>query len=163
MHWPQVTWPFYKVHVKNNIFGKVIRRLCSYTSITINYRLKIYSLIYRVAGTSSCGGTSEPTGLAKIPPHFTVRQGNKSVALKVASCFSPTRLKIPYIYTQTTKTNSVALSPRANYTDWSTATCRRNLVSTFMNRGVSCGQRGGSSTVVNLSFLDRYIHTHTHI
>jgi hypothetical protein len=25
----------------------------------------------------------------------------------------------------TNKTNSVALSPRANYTDWSTATCRR--------------------------------------
>jgi hypothetical protein len=28
------------------------------------------------------------------------------------------------------QTNSVALSPRANYTDWATATCRRNLVST---------------------------------
>jgi hypothetical protein len=45
------------------------------------------------------------------------------------------------------QTNSVALSPRANYTDWLTATCRRNLVSR--------GQRGGSPTVVNLSFLDR--------
>jgi hypothetical protein len=54
-----------------------------------------------------------------------------------------------------TKTNSVALSPRANYTDWSTATCQRNLVSTFVDRGVSHGQRGGSPTVVNLSFLDR--------
>jgi hypothetical protein len=53
------------------------------------------------------------------------------------------------------KTNSVALSPRANYTDWSTATCRRNLVSTFVDRGVSHGQCGGSLTVVNLSFLDR--------
>jgi hypothetical protein len=53
------------------------------------------------------------------------------------------------------QTNSVALNPRANYTDWSTATCRRNLVSTFVDRGVSCGQRGGSPTVVNLSFLDR--------
>jgi hypothetical protein len=42
------------------------------------------------------------------------------------------------------KTNSVALSPRANYTDWSTATCRRNVVPTFVDRGVSCGQRGGS-------------------
>jgi hypothetical protein len=50
---------------------------------------------------------------------------------------------------------SVALSPQANYTDWSTATCRRNLVSTFVDRGMSCGQRGGSPTVVNLSFLDR--------
>jgi hypothetical protein len=53
------------------------------------------------------------------------------------------------------KTNSVALSPRANYTDWATATCQRNLVSTFVDRGVLRGQRGGSPTVVNLSFLDR--------
>jgi hypothetical protein len=53
------------------------------------------------------------------------------------------------------KPTSVALSPRANYTDWATATCRRNLVSTFVDRGVSRGQRGGSPAVVNLSFLDR--------
>jgi hypothetical protein len=51
--------------------------------------------------------------------------------------------------------NSMALSPQANYTDWATATCRRNLVSTFVYRGVSRGQRDGSPTVVNLSFLDR--------
>jgi hypothetical protein len=54
------------------------------------------------------------------------------------------------------QTNSVALSPRANYTDWSTATCRWNLMSTFVDRGVSRGQRGSSPTVVNLSFLDRF-------
>jgi hypothetical protein len=53
-----------------------------------------------------------------------------------------------------THTHSMALSPRANYTDWSTATCRRNLVSIFVDRGVSRGQRGGSRTVVNLSFLN---------
>jgi hypothetical protein len=41
----------------------------------------------------------------------------------------------------------VALSPQTNYTD--------NLVSSFVDRGVSRGQRGGSPTVVNLSFLDR--------
>jgi hypothetical protein len=58
-------------------------------------------------------------------------------------------------------TNSVALSPRANYTDWSTATCWRNLVSTFADRGVSRGQRGGSPTVVNLSFLDRDNNKHS--
>jgi hypothetical protein len=40
-------------------------------------------------------------------------------------------------------------------TDWATATCWRNLVPTFTDRGVSRGQRGGSPTVVNLSFLDR--------
>jgi hypothetical protein len=53
------------------------------------------------------------------------------------------------------QTNSVALSPRANYTDWTTAISRWNLVPTFVDRGVSCGQRGGSPTVVNLSFLDQ--------
>jgi hypothetical protein len=52
------------------------------------------------------------------------------------------------------KTNSVALSPRANYTDWATATCRRILVPTFAYRRVSRGQRGGSRTVVNLRFLN---------
>jgi hypothetical protein len=53
------------------------------------------------------------------------------------------------------KKNSVALSPRANYTDWVITTCRRNLVPTFVDRGVSRGQRGWSPMVVNLSFLDR--------
>jgi hypothetical protein len=48
----------------------------------------------------------------------------------------------------------VALSPQANYTDWATATSQRNLVPTFADTGVSRGQRGGSPTVVNLSFLD---------
>jgi hypothetical protein len=58
------------------------------------------------------------------------------------------------------KKNSVALSLRANYADWATATCRRNLVPTFVDRGVSHGQRGGSPTAVNLSFLDwsRYFY-----
>jgi hypothetical protein len=50
------------------------------------------------------------------------------------------------------KTNSVAISPQANSTDWATGTCRRNLVPTFVDRGVSRGQRGGSPTVVNLQF-----------
>jgi hypothetical protein len=53
------------------------------------------------------------------------------------------------------QTNSVASSPQENYTEWMTAACRRILVSTFADRGVSRGQRGGSHTVVNLSFLDR--------
>jgi hypothetical protein len=53
------------------------------------------------------------------------------------------------------QTNSVALSPRANYTDWATATCRWNLVPTFVDRGVSCHQHSRSLTVINLSFLNR--------
>jgi hypothetical protein len=55
----------------------------------------------------------------------------------------------------TNKTNSVALSPQANYTDWATATCWRNLVPTFADRRMSRGQGGGSPAVVNLSVLDR--------
>jgi hypothetical protein len=58
-------------------------------------------------------------------------------------------------YQKNKQTNSLALSPQANYTEWATATFQRNLVSTFVDRGVSRGQRGGSPTVVNLSFLDR--------
>jgi hypothetical protein len=42
------------------------------------------------------------------------------------------------------QTNSVALSPQANYTDWGTATCGRNLVPFFEDRGMSCGQCRGS-------------------
>jgi hypothetical protein len=53
------------------------------------------------------------------------------------------------------QTNSVALSPQANYTDWVTATCQQNLVPTFVDKGVSRDQHGGSPTIVNLSFLDR--------
>jgi hypothetical protein len=49
----------------------------------------------------------------------------------------------------------VAFSPEANYTDWSTAACRRNLVPTFGESWVSRDQRDGSPTAVNISFLDR--------
>jgi hypothetical protein len=49
----------------------------------------------------------------------------------------------------------VAFSPQAKYTDWATATCWRNPVSNFADRGVSRGLHRGYSTVVNLSFLDR--------
>jgi hypothetical protein len=43
-----------------------------------------------------------------------------------------------YSLQQQTKKN-VALSPQANYTDWATATYRRNLVPTFLDRWVSRG------------------------
>jgi hypothetical protein len=51
----------------------------------------------------------------------------------------------------------VALSPQANYTEGAIATCQRNLVTTFADRGASRGQRGGPPPppAVNLSFLDR--------
>jgi hypothetical protein len=52
----------------------------------------------------------------------------------------------------------MAFSPQANYTDWSTSIGLRILMPTFVDRGMSRGQRGGSPTVVNLSFLDRSRH-----
>jgi hypothetical protein len=58
-------------------------------------------------------------------------------------------------YAARLRENSVALSPQANHTDWATATCRRNILQAFSDRGVSRGKRGGSPTAVNLSFLDR--------
>jgi hypothetical protein len=60
-----------------------------------------------------------------------------------------------YIYIYIYITHIVALIPQAKYTDRATATCRRNLVPTFVDRGVSRGQCDGSPTVGNLSFLDR--------
>jgi hypothetical protein len=50
--------------------------------------------------------------------------------------------------------NLVALTVRLNCTDWATITGWRILVPTFPGIEVSRGQRGGSSTVVNISFLD---------
>jgi hypothetical protein len=52
------------------------------------------------------------------------------------------------------QTNSVASSPQANYTDWSTITGRRILMPTFADRLVSRGQRGGTPAAVSLSFLN---------
>jgi hypothetical protein len=49
----------------------------------------------------------------------------------------------------------MAFSPKANYANWATATCRQNLVPTFADIEVSRGQRGGSLTAINLSFLDQ--------
>jgi hypothetical protein len=47
-------------------------------------------------------------------------------------------------YVLSKKKDSVAFSPQANYTNWATATCRRNLVPSFADRGVLRSQRGGS-------------------
>jgi hypothetical protein len=62
----------------------------------------------------------------------------------------------PYsiIITKTNKTNSVTFSQQANYTDWATATGRHMLVPTFVDRGVSRGQRSRSPSAVKLRFLD---------
>jgi hypothetical protein len=48
------------------------------------------------------------------------------------------------------KTNSVAFSAQANYTDSATATCRRNLVPTFADRGVSHGGGGSPWSLISV-------------
>jgi hypothetical protein len=53
------------------------------------------------------------------------------------------------------KTNSLAFNLQRKYTYWATAAGRRNLVLTFADRGVSHGQRDGTSTVVTLGVLYR--------
>jgi hypothetical protein len=72
-----------------------------------------------------------------------------------SNCSTLQRITLHSSQRVTAANNSVALSPLANYTDWSTATCRRNLVPTFADRGASRGQRGGSPTVVNLTILSQ--------
>jgi hypothetical protein len=82
-----------------------------------------------------------------FPPEVASKHWNEATD-HIRICF-----RFAHMHKQTT--NAVALSPQANYTDWATAICRRNLVPTFVDRGVSHGQRGGSLTVINLSFLDQ--------
>jgi hypothetical protein len=59
---------------------------------------------------------------------FPAQPTHSSARVRQGTSGAPTSLRI-------IKTNSVALSPQANYTDWATATCRRNLMSTFEDRG----------------------------
>jgi hypothetical protein len=49
--------------------------------------------------------------------------------------------------------NSVAFSPQANCTDCATATCRRNLVQTFADRGMLRSQCGGSPQTVDIVII----------
>jgi hypothetical protein len=77
-------------------------------------------------------------------------------SLAISKQQKPVNLRCLYacVYRKNKQTNSVALSPQWKFTDLSTATCQRNLVPTFVDRGVSRGQRGGSPTAVNFSFVD---------
>jgi hypothetical protein len=52
--------------------------------------------------------------------------------------------------TNKNKTNSVALRPRANYTDWATVTCRRNLVLTFVTRQIPYGRLSRQCGILNI-------------
>jgi hypothetical protein len=86
----------------------------------------------------------------------------KCMALIIRPSNSNSHPSGPVVITvKQTKTNSVALSLRANSTDWSTATCRRNLMSTFVDRGVSCGQRGGSPILTRAEWTPFQTHCYS--
>jgi hypothetical protein len=85
----------------------------------------------------------------------TWRKISEDGVLNSAITYDRPWLLIRTLFLINQKTNSVAFSQQANYTDCATATCWRNLMPTFADRGVSHGQCGGSPTVVNLSFLCR--------
>jgi hypothetical protein len=84
---------------------------------------------------------------------FVLKCLDVTVAVKVRD----SRNGIPHTdhFLSTGKTNSVACSPQANYTDRATVSCWRNLMSTFVDRGVSRGQLFGCPAVVKFGFLDR--------
>jgi hypothetical protein len=68
---------------------------------------------------------------------------------------------LEFFLSSSNKNNSVALSPQANYTDWATATCWRNLLPTFEDRGVSHGQRRGSPDAEIISKFQVVTHCST--
>jgi hypothetical protein len=104
----------------------------------------------QISRENSWTGREEPASESSVEAAELTYRILKTLSLEFGD-----QSKGVYLTNKQNKQNSVAFSPRANYTDWATATCRRNLVPTFMDRGVSRSQRGASLTVVNLSFLDR--------
>jgi hypothetical protein len=119
----------------------------------------ILSVIHHRGNPLECAGTrymkESCSGSSSRAPRYEITKNSiLFLEVKMGTCHvtgePPTKTN--------KQTNSVALSPQANYTDWTTATCRQNLVPTFVDRGVSRGQRGGSPTAVKLSFLDRGLY-----
>jgi hypothetical protein len=94
------------------------------------------------------GLNSDSSIVSRLTSRYTDRATQKTAESSLD--FAPDVMII-----QSRLTNSVAFSPRANYTDRASATCWRNLVPTFVDRGVSRGQRDASPKALNLSFLDR--------
>jgi hypothetical protein len=102
---------------------------------------------------SGYGRFTSPPLMLHIVEYHTSSVWAACLSMTHMPCLRALQMLQSSIFT-TTKTNSVAFSPQANYTDWATTTCWRNLVPTFKNGGVLHGHRGRTPTVVNLSFLD---------
>jgi hypothetical protein len=119
-------------------------------SSKVHVRLKVFTAVAMKNGVfwgvTPCGSckNQEPYGVTSQKTPFFIQSAS-------LLCYPGYNLQL----VQKQKTISVARSLRENYTDWTTTTFWRNLVPTFVDRGVWRGQHGGSLTVVNLSFLDR--------
>jgi hypothetical protein len=87
-------------------------------------------------------------------PHYYLSTARPEQPVIHSSCINGSCHRYTILKKVTSWSNFVALSPQANNTEWATATFRRNLVPTFVDRWVSHGQRGASPAVINLSFLD---------
>jgi hypothetical protein len=95
-----------------------------------------------------------PHRAGKVQEHHSGFMCSLPSTLKTEATW-PSGMSVDVVCRMVNKTNFVALSPQAIYTEWATSTCLRNLVPPFTDRGVSRGQRGRSHTAVNRSFLDR--------
>jgi hypothetical protein len=87
--------------------------------------------------------------------NFTPSPRNTRLSQSFTAHLSLRYLDTATIVAKNKQTNFATFGPQANFTNWAAATGRRILVLTFVDRRVSRGQRGGSPTAVNLSFLDR--------
>jgi hypothetical protein len=99
------------------------------------------------------------------PVNLQIRSTSE-VWVSLSVYFPPLSLSFIYIYIcvcvcvcnrfpcNIIKTNSMDFSSQVNYTDWTTITGRRILVTTFADRRVSRGQSAWISTAVNLTFID---------
>jgi hypothetical protein len=109
------------------------------------------------------GTASQETESSILKFMFQIKRGRWTMSrvvtamlLNIILTFFPTSLRRVLLYWCKQKEQIPwAFSPQAIYTDWTTETGRRNLVPTFVNRGMSRGQSGGSHTAVNLSFICR--------
>jgi hypothetical protein len=135
----------YRLHLQ----GKEDQRAVNWESL--NQQMKDATRLY-----CACEEGSNRTGCRSEGGGRAVGLGaNAEVHTRHTILWRAFRGKLNGQTTNKQNKNSVALSPRANYTDCATAICWQNLVPTFVDRAVSRGQSGGSPTVVNFSFLDR--------
>jgi hypothetical protein len=144
----------YSVHVLSVSEGSYVYTMC----LVFIKRFKVYLLHHCTENWLFVYSITKSTLASRAQSSFPgdklcIVIPNCDTVISISNIWGHTSLKMST--PQTNKQNSMALSLGANYTDWAIANCRRNLVPTFVDGGVSRGQHVGSPTVVILSFIDR--------